>query len=325
MQDLEKLRRWASVLRIPEQLLWFRLSRWHDERAPVASLVADAGATAPQSSRAEIEDMNRRELLRLIGVAGATLSTPLDDVTAATAGPDRHLLRTEPVDDLTDLNAQLWQLYDNATVKVSTLPLVRSQLGAVAARIGQTRSQAGRRRLSAALADVLQLAGEISFDGNHYTDAAHCYTLAAAASREAGHYDMWACALVRHSFIPLHSRRFGDALPLLEAASKVAQRGDHQLPTRQWASTVTAQAHAGLGDLRSCREALSTMPRPCTACSLPGTRRGGSDSVVLDSRRNKAPASSSWDSTTKPRTRSPRLSAEVDPRGEPEASPRISR
>jgi tetratricopeptide (TPR) repeat protein len=154
------------------------------------------------------------------------------------------------------LDAQLWQLYDTAQVKASLLPLVRNQLDVLTTRIAQARTQTARRQLSGFLADLLQLAGEIMFDGNHYTDAAHCYTLAATASREADHYDMWACSLIRHAFIPLYDHQFANALPIMEAAARLAERGDSQLPTRQWASTVTAQAHAGFGDVASCPRAL---------------------------------------------------------------------
>ena len=198
--------------------------------------------------------MNRRELLRLLGVAGASLTTPLLDEPGLELAADR--LPAASADEHGVLNAQLWQLYDTAQVKVSVLPLVRHQLDVLTAQIAQARTAVARRQLAMHLADLLQLAGEISFDGNHYTDAANCYTLAATASKEAEHYDMWACSLIRHSFIPLYDRQFASALPMLQAARSVARLGDSQLPTRQWASTVIAHAHAGLGDLASCRKAL---------------------------------------------------------------------
>ena len=46
-------------------------------------------------------------------------------------------------------------------------------------------------RIHTLLADLFQLAGEIFFDSTAYTDAAHCYTLGATASREAHHHDLW--------------------------------------------------------------------------------------------------------------------------------------
>lgn len=105
-------------------------------------------------------------------------------------------------------------------------------------------------------ADLFQLAGEICFDANHHTEAAHCYTLAAAASREADAFDLWACALVRHAFIALRERTASQAAPLLELAGNLARRGNPQLSTRHWVAAVQAQAFARLADLDACQRAL---------------------------------------------------------------------
>jgi len=252
---LHKLRQWASLLRIPGELLWFKLSR-QQARPRAGSLDGAPATTVAHLDRVEIEDMNRRELLRLIGVAGASLATPLPSWAGLEHGNADEGLLTASIEQHGAHNAQLWRLYDTAQVKASMLPLVQNQLGVLTSRVAQARTVKARRQLSGFLADLLQLAGEISFDANHYTDAAHCYNLAATASKEAGHYDMWACSLIRHSFIPLYDRQFANALPMLQAATCLAERGDSQLPTRQWASTVTAQVHAGLGDLASCQRAL---------------------------------------------------------------------
>ncbi len=104
--------------------------------------------------------------------------------------------------------------------------------------------------------DLAQLCGEIFFDASLYTDAAHCYSFAASAAKEALAHDLWACALVRHAFLPIYDRRFQDALPLLHAAEKVAQRGDGTLSTKHWVAMVSAEAYAGSGMLDDCRRAL---------------------------------------------------------------------
>jgi hypothetical protein len=253
VQDLRKLRQWASTLRIPGELLWFKLST-QPAGTGTGSLGGALATTVAHPDRAEIEDMNRRKLLRLIGVVGASLATPVPSLADHT-DTDAALLASS-VEQHGALNAQLWQLYDTAAVKASVFPLVLNQLDVLTTRVAKAHTCAARRQLAGLLADLLQLAGEINFDGNHYTEAAHCYTLAATASKEADHYDMWACSLIRHSFIPLYDRQFANALPMLHAAARLAERGDSQLPTRHWASTVTAQAYAGLGDLVSCQQSL---------------------------------------------------------------------
>jgi len=65
------------------------------------------------------------------------------------------------------------------------LPLVHNQLDVLSDGLRQPHGQAIRRRLCVLAANLFQLAGEIFFDGNRYTDAAHCYALAAMAGKEA--------------------------------------------------------------------------------------------------------------------------------------------
>lgn len=106
------------------------------------------------------------------------------------------------------------------------------------------------------MSELLQLTGEIFFDANKYSEAAHCYTLAATASNEAGAFDLWACAVTRHAFIEIYERRFDKAAPMLELAALLAQKGDKSLSTRYWVSAVQAQAFAGLGEVAACQRAL---------------------------------------------------------------------
>jgi hypothetical protein len=72
------------------------------------------------------------------------------------------------------------------------------------------------QRLCALAGDLFQLAGEILFDADQYADAAHCYSSAASASKEAGAFDLWACAMTRHAYIAIYERRFDSALPMLD-------------------------------------------------------------------------------------------------------------
>jgi tetratricopeptide (TPR) repeat protein len=106
------------------------------------------------------------------------------------------------------------------------------------------------------VSELLQLAGEIFFDANKYTDAARCYTLAATAGKEAGAFDLWACAMTRHAFIGMYERHFEKAESMLELAARLARRGDGSRSTRYWVSAVQVQVFAGLGKLDSCQRAL---------------------------------------------------------------------
>jgi tetratricopeptide (TPR) repeat protein len=136
-------------------------------------------------------------------------------------------------------------------------PLVRQQLGLLTQSLDQPHSETTHKRLCALAGDLFQLAGEIFFDSNRYTDAAYCYTLAANACKEAGAYDLWACALTRHSFIGMYEHRFTKVTPMLDAAARIAEHGEtNRLSTRYWVAAVQAEAYAGLGDYQACNRAL---------------------------------------------------------------------
>lgn len=201
---------------------------------------------------AEIDEMNRRELLRALSVAGVLVSLSPDDRTDDRA----RRVDSADLDDFEHLNSHLWQVYSLAKSKRSVYPLVREQLELLTNTLKQPQTEASHKRLCALTGDLFQLAGEVFFDANRYTDAAHCYTLAASASKQADAHDLWACALVRHAFVSVYEHDFDSAAPMLEASSRLAQRGDSGLSTRHWVAAVQAEVHAGRGDLDACNRAL---------------------------------------------------------------------
>ncbi|MEZ0159756.1 transcriptional regulator [Streptomyces griseorubens] len=194
--------------------------------------------------------MIRRQFLRAITVTSALVALPPDEGAALAEGALRGMS-----DDFLRMNGHLWQVYQLARAKRSVYPVVRDQLTALNETLGG-RPEVEAQALCGAAGDLFQLAGELAFDGNRYTDAAASYTLAASASQEAKSYDLWACALVRHAYVDLYERRYADAVGALSAAEKVARRGDGSLSTRYWVAAVQAEAYAGLGDLSACERAL---------------------------------------------------------------------
>jgi transcriptional regulator with XRE-family HTH domain len=212
---------------------------------------------------AEADDMNRRDLLRLFSMTGALLALPADepalgDVDRLVAAAPTGMVDTAAAAEFAQLNSHLWLVFALSPTKAQALPLVRAQLHVLTDSLGRPQTSAIRRRLCELTADLYQLAGEIFFDGDQYTDAAHCYALAATADKEAAASDLWACALTRHAFIAVYERRFAEAAPLLDLAATLARRGDPTLSTRQWIAAVQAETYAGLGDLDGCQRALDT-------------------------------------------------------------------
>lgn len=259
-----KLMRWADTLGLPQHLRWFTSS---GESPPAERYDVEAawGAGAPRFNRdgrlasgSELDDMNRRELLRLLSMVGVATMLPVDIDRVAHAATRPGSLDLATVDEYETLNIHMWGVFGLSKVKRTVLPLVRQQLAVLIDSLNRPQPEAVCQRLTALTADLLQLAGEVWFDGNRYTEAAQCYTLAASASQAAGHFDLWACALTRHAFIGLYERRFANVRAMLDFAAQLAQRGDSSLSTRHWVAVVQAETFAGLGDMRDCERALDT-------------------------------------------------------------------
>ncbi|MDQ0934515.1 helix-turn-helix transcriptional regulator [Streptomyces turgidiscabies] len=200
-------------------------------------------------SAGDPDEMIRREFLRILTVSGALTVLPVEEAEALTEGVRRGV----PA-DFARMNRHLWQVYQLARSKGSVYPVVRDHLTtlneALASNVGSARA------LLSAAADLFQLAGEVAFDGNRYSDAASSYSLAASVSRDAEAYDLWACALVRHAYVDMAEQRYGQAAQMLGAAERLADRGDSNLSTRHWVASVQAEACAGLGDLDACERAM---------------------------------------------------------------------
>ncbi|MEU6230112.1 transcriptional regulator [Streptomyces sp. NPDC047042] len=199
--------------------------------------------------------MRRRDVLALLAVTGAQIALPGADLsplgcTAAVAAESGG-----------ELHRSLWQVYALSDSKRAVFPAVRHQLDVLVRSLDEVRSPTERQQICTLIADIYQLAGEVLFDAHEYTDAAHCYALAANAAQGAGNYDLWACAMTRHAYVELYTQRAFSAEPLLDAAFKVAQRGDSTLSTRYWVAAVQAEAYAYLGDSDSCMRALDEAER----------------------------------------------------------------
>jgi transcriptional regulator with XRE-family HTH domain len=249
-------RKLCQVLKVSPGGLDSLLSPVPDDRAPSARPGPDARGHEPSRTESleTTDDMHRRELLRLLSVAGVLVSVP-----AAASGelpPSRRARTLADLGPHARLNEHLWQVFALATSKRRVYPLVRDQFAALITEMKGSPPGAVHRQLCVLACDLFQLAGEIFFDADEYGDAAHCYALAASAGREARSWDRWACALTRQSFVHIYDRQYAQAADVLDAASRVSRNGDGQLSTRQWVAVVQAQALASVGDLSGCQRNL---------------------------------------------------------------------
>lgn len=204
--------------------------------------------------------MHRRDLLRLFSATSALVAAPPTTTVFGAGSVEAAAVQNLPdgLDGYAALNEQLWRVFSLAPVKSQVMPLVRTQLDLLCQDLRQSHGQVPHQRLCVLTADLFQLAGEIFFDTGAHTEAAHCYTLATSAAKEADAFDLWACALTRQAFLAVYERQFGQAASLLEPAASLASRGDSALSTRHWVSVVRAHAFAGLGDLSACEQQLDT-------------------------------------------------------------------
>jgi tetratricopeptide (TPR) repeat protein len=207
------------------------------------------------------DDMRRRELLRLLALAGAALMLPplpvdWERIESALVKPSR--VDEAVLHDLQAVNDRYWRIYRGAFSKQSALDGVLGHFRTLVEFLRDSNSPTAHKQLCALTSDIAQLAGEIFFDKKDYNSAQSCYTYATSSAREAGHYDLWACALTRNAYLPIYSEEFQDALPLLQEARRVAQRGDSSLVVRFWCDSVIAEARAGLHDLPGCQQALDS-------------------------------------------------------------------
>lgn len=269
--DRTTVGRWEAGRTTPQPTLRPRLADVLqlslDELDTLVSQLARAKGPVRTSSASDhhgsgdIDDMIRREFLRVIAVAGALSSLSPSDAQALAEGVERGAC-----EDFTRTNTHLWQVYQLARSKSSVYPIVHDQLGTLT-RTLETHSEADANALCGAAGDLFQLAGELAFDNGRYTDAAASYTLAASASREAKSYDLWACALVRHAYVGMSGGQYKEAAGVLSAAEKIAKRGDSELSTRYWVASVQAEAYAGMGQLKACEGALDEAEK---VVDLPG-------------------------------------------------------
>jgi transcriptional regulator with XRE-family HTH domain len=214
-----------------------------------------------QQDPTETDDMNRREMLRLMSMSSTLIAAsgghgPLDLERLDHVANNPGFLDQATLDEYAALNAHLWRAFTLSRNKRAAFPLVQGRLDVLVAALQEARGSAIHHTVCELASDLFQLAGEILFDGNQYTSAAHCYTLAAQAAKEAGALDLWACALTRHAFISVYDKKLDRAVPMLQLAAGLAQGGDYALSTRHWVSAVQAEVYAGLGDLTACQRAL---------------------------------------------------------------------
>jgi transcriptional regulator with XRE-family HTH domain len=165
MSDLDKLDRWARVLRIPQRHMWFILSDHPSDEYDVTK----AGPTLLASSDTAGDEVHRRQFLRTAGAGmvaiGASLlhGDPLHEAAASV-----ETARPESAAEIREMTRAFRRL-DNRYGGGHSRSVVTSYIGSILdpALKENRRTGAARNELFGAAAELHQLAGWMAYDVGH--------------------------------------------------------------------------------------------------------------------------------------------------------------
>lgn len=173
------------------------------------------------------DDVERKAFLRVLAgsVAGLAFADPLADIaaSAATAGPPRRVGQAE-VDQVRHM-ARLFASQDHLVGSGLSAQAVITQLSISAGMLeGQFSKDTVRQQFFAAVAEMADIAGGMSFDAGTHAQAERCFRFSAGCATEAGDWAMRAKALSGLANLAVHQGRADDALSFAEMALVRADR-----------------------------------------------------------------------------------------------------
>jgi len=254
---VETLRRWqaiANALNMPDQpraLIGLAPQTPPTEAAPdpetTAAPTASVRLTNPVLADLIGDDMRRRELLRLLAVAGGaavlpTAPQPYDRLTAALSGSTPQ----PPVDELAARSAGLFDLEEQMPSAL-LYPAAIEHLSTLTARI---EAASPSPRLVSLAGETSALVGWLAFDSADPATARAYYQAALDAAKQAGDPALTACVLGYLSYLP--PDHTGSTLALLDQAI-----GHSTTPaSRAWLAARRAEEHARAGNRQAALASL---------------------------------------------------------------------
>lgn len=242
--DLKKLQKWAAVLSVPTDLLWFALAHTSEE---------SGGA----QEKANLGSVDRRELLKVAGAAIAAGSGLLD-------GPWQRI--TDTLAGQRPADAVAVKLIEDKTTgffrSEETQPArelirsLRAHRQEIAQLIETTSDDSLRRRLHSAAGETAALEGWSLFDIDRRGAAVGLYEKALESARYAGDNALAACVLAYWSYLAGGQGDNHGAVRLLTDAG--AQVRGAAAATQAWVSARRAEELAALGDASGALRALDS-------------------------------------------------------------------
>lgn len=233
-EHLTKLIRWAQVLRIPAELLWFKLP---------------AGST--------LGEVNRNEFLRAAAAATATAAASphglmqlLNDTRSTGISTRVGAAEIEQLRAASDLFAGWDALYGGGLVR----EVVAAQLRVAVSYLRAGCAPGLRSDLYAAVGYLSHTAGFMAFDACAHRDATEMFGLALKCAEEA---DAWQLRAKILSSMARHAIWTGKPKEGLRFATRAFLHSDRLTATeRAMLFTTEARAHGKLGDVEAVTTAV---------------------------------------------------------------------
>jgi hypothetical protein len=202
-------------------------------------------------------DMNRRELLEFLAVAGTlpavTLLAGLEQTTRQLAHSSTVRVDAATIDQIETVLDAVGRQYE-AFGPRAVLAVRQSQAELVDTLLPNCPANLLPRMLSVR-ATLARTLGWMAYDAGNLRTAGHHYELARDAAHHADDAELTALVLCNMSIAATRGGRAGIGVDHAIAASYWARRGDDPY-LAAYAKDMAAEAHAELGQARECRTAL---------------------------------------------------------------------
>jgi transcriptional regulator with XRE-family HTH domain len=219
IRDLDRLEMWARTLRIPENLLWFRLTRGVTEADDGFNGIGGSAVAA-----SALEDLDAWQLADALTRSPISVPT-LAEMEQAVYGYAARYPHTPPA---------------------ALLPPVARQMTRMRLVISEPQPLAVRRRCVALLGILSGVAGHLALDLGHHSQAEGMFRVGQLAAHEADNHDLAAWIAATQSIGPFYAGRVATAADLLAHAEREAAQGSSQR-RRAWAAALHARALAAAG------------------------------------------------------------------------------
>ncbi|MBB5854000.1 XRE family transcriptional regulator [Amycolatopsis umgeniensis] len=247
--DLDKLERWALALHVPRSLLWFSVSHTPEESAESAAAVS-------------LDDVQRRQFFKTASVGVTAIGASLlgSPPVAASGSVKPRSTDAEIVRHMTETFRQLDNRFGGGHSR-GTTTITSYLTSSVTPMLNDTsRTTAARAELSAAAAELHQVAGWSAYDVGNAADGQRHLREALKLSQDAGDDALEAEMLAAMSHHAAFTRSRDVAVDMALASRQTARRSG-LVALQAEAAVLEAHGQALKGNTGACFAALGQAER----------------------------------------------------------------